>query len=336
MNEATSEEDFINLFDKPTETPKGDEGAKPEDTQDTSEPAKPLQESAEEPEGQPDAEPESTTEADDEDVEGDDPETDDQPADEELEAQPDEGKFYDLPDGSKVTFAQLRDGYMREQDYSKKTEELSQQRKAYESEVTTIRQRSLEGLEAVQKRFAAFDPETRLLAELREAYDIGDNETANSLRWQLQDVREAKNQLDQAIAWEKEQSETKQTEAEKQKNEAYLKEQRSLLAEKMPILAKEEGRKKFEGAVNKAMSKVGMKPEDVETPDHRQAMLAYYAGLYLQSLDNKPKVSEALKGKAVSPKAPARKQKSTPYSSAIEKLNSNPNDKDSFVELFAS
>jgi hypothetical protein len=118
-------------------------GEEPAETTDNGDPAsEPQQDNAQAPEGQPEAEPDGQNEETNE-AEGDEPEAEGESLDSEQEAEIDEEEAeeapqtqaFELPDGTKVEQKELLDGYLRQSDYSRKTQELAQQRQQFEQSI---------------------------------------------------------------------------------------------------------------------------------------------------------------------------------------------------------
>ncbi len=312
-DEAVTIADLATVFDSPAPVEKEENKGDPA--------PEPRQDSAESPDGQPEKEPEGESEAD---AEADEVEADAGSDEASVDDEP-EGRFYKLPDGQKVTLKELKEGHLRQQDYSRKTQEVAELRKAQETEFQAIRQQQVAALEALLRERQAFNPLTHLHAQLKEAVEIGDSDTANELRWAIQSEEKKQAQLHQAMEWEKEQAKI----AEEKTTIAFVQSQRAALHEKMPLLKTEEGRKQFIDIANKAIRSVGYTEEEIKAkgaPDHREAILAYKAGKYDEMLKSKPKVAEALKGKAVAPKSSARPAPKGANDDALNQLRKNPND----------
>lgn len=282
--------------------------SKSETPKDKGEPAKPQPESAPNPEGEPisepDAEildePDAKTDAKAEVEAADEATDDDEPSEDIFEVK--------LPDGKaeKLTKKQLLEGYLRQSDYSRNMNAEADKRKGWEAESAQIRQHQVAVLNALVERYHQDSPVARLTAKMKEAEEIGDDATALKLRLDIQDTQKAMEQNQRALAWEQEQDRIKAENTSKQ----YVAEQSEQLRARLPWIEKPEGQKKFQSTISKAMDKLGYTPEEISEisrrPNHKQAIAHYYAGKYLESLDSKPAVATALKGKAVAPSTGAR------------------------------
>lgn len=273
-----------------------------------SDPAPSQQDDAELPEERPLEDSESIDEAiieDDElEIDGEAQEADDD------KEEATEVKSFKIPqpDGTvkKVTAEEFNASFIPKSEFTRKTQEISEQRKAFDREAQQFRQQQIAVLEALQSNYQSqANPLVAMQQQLQEANEIGDVETVLRLRLDMQDEQKRQEQVANALAWEKAQT-TQQQQAE---DAQYIAEQSQKLREKVPFLSKPEGAEKFTKAVNKAMAKVGFTEAELaemKRPDHRNAMLAYYAGKYLETFEAKPAVANALRGKAVAPTSGAR------------------------------
>lgn len=258
---------------------------------------------------------------------------------EEIEAT--EAKAFEvpMPDGTvkKVTAEEFNASYIPKAEFTRKTQEIAEQRKAFEQESQSFRQHQIAVLQALQDTYQSqANPLVTMQRQLQEANEIGDVETVLRLRLDMQDEQKRQEQISNALAWEKAQDAQRQQQDDSQ----FIAEQSKMLREKVPFLSKPEGAEKFTKLANKAMTKVGFTESDLaemKRPDHRNAMLAYYAGKYLETLEAKPAVASALKGKAVSPSPSARMTNTkTGINAAFSKFDKNPNAEGSLAGIFAN
>jgi hypothetical protein len=306
-------------------------------------PAQPQQDTAEKPEEQPAVDsPVNDDEAEGEIVEGEEPaaEPEAEGTDEATEPQEPKGHYnVTNPDGttSKVSFDELKSGYLRQADYSRKAQEVAEQRKAVVAEAEHGRQQTIQVLTALQHMQQKYNPVNILQARLNEAKEIGDSDTVNLILHQIRDVKEEIRNVDNALRWEQDQASTQKTEQEKVETQSFLKEQKEALYTRFPSLDKPEGQKKFNDTVVKAMQKLGRNPADVKKPYAADAAAYYYAGKYFESLDAKPQVAEKLKGKAVMPKPGGRNSdaKGAKLNAAFDQFNKTPS-RDSLAALIGA
>lgn len=259
--------------------------------------------------------------------------TDDE--DGEKSAKEDEAFEIQLPDGSveKVVLDELKKGYQRQSDYTRKQTEFAEQRKAWEAEVKQVKQQELQVLTALNQRYAQLDPVGILESQRQHAESIGDTAEVNRL-----DIAIMKTQQQlQAMKADQERLENE----EKANKDAFIRttlaEEHKKLAEKLPGFADPAKREQYKSTIASALKKVGYAESDIANlGDHRAATVAYYAGKYLETLDAKPKVAEALKGKAVAPTPGARKAdggRSSKIEAANHQLSKNPRSLDAFGSL---
>lgn len=291
----------------------------------------PQQDNAENVEAQPQADAEAI------EVEGDESEAqaEDEGTSEEVQ-EPVQAQAVEINvDGQtlKLTPDEVAAGYLRQQDYSRKTQALAENVRAFEAEAAQIKQHQLATLEALNKRFQELDPVGLLTQEYRRALSEGDTEAALLAKDRAEQLKAEQDAVRQVL--EAEQSTKAQM--SQQEAQAFIQKESAALFEKMPFLSDEKRLKGFQEAVNTACEKVGYSKEELaamDKPDHRQAMLAYYAGQYLKSLDNKPQVAQAIKGKVVSPNPTPRGQK-TGYNAALQTLKSNTRSVDALAQALA-
>ena len=143
---------------------------------------------------------------------------------------PDEAEqFFDI-DGNQVSLSELRSGYLRQADYTKKTQEIAEQRKAYQEaqfDKHQLRQEALQGIEALKQQMAI---EFRQI-EMPDWDFLVENDPAEFQRqqyiWQkreasVRQMYEAEMALrTQAEAYEKEQHQLALQESQKQFLQKY-------------------------------------------------------------------------------------------------------------------
>lgn len=243
---------------------------------------------------------------------------------------------FDLPDGSKVEKDELVSGYMRQADYTRKTAELAEQRKQGEQQVQEQNAQVAQVLDALVERYQAFDPRAPYIQALQAAEADGDTELATQLNGHIQALTSEIDRFEKAKQYEDEQKGNKSKQSLEQRK-AY---ERDALFEKMPELRKPEKVKEFQQDTTNALKRFGYSDDEIanmEAPDHRDAMAYYYAEKYFKSLKSTPKVSEKLKGKAVTPKSQPRKaEKNSSKQSAEAKFKRNPNAEGSLAGVLQS
>jgi len=242
-----------------------------------------------------------------------------------------------LPDGqtAKVPLKELQDGYTRQADYTRKTAEIAETRKAFEAEAENYRNQTISNLQALNQRYEQLNPVALLQQQRQNALELDDFAEVIRLDDAIKNTEKMVENSRLALNWELEQKEKLAQEA---KN-TFIAEQREALKQKMPFLSDEKRAQDFSKSLNFALKEVGYTEQElasIDAPDHKQAMLAYYAGKYLEGLKSKPAVVEAMKGKFVSPTPTSRKPASSSNTNeALEILNKNPNSLTGLAGLFA-
>lgn len=319
--------------------PKAEAEAKPI----PSDPEEPHPDTAKNPDGEPaKQEPEGTDdEAKKPEAEGEEPEAKEIEADsEEATEAAEPTKLFNvpMPDGTtqKVTFKEMREGYLRQSDYSRKSNEFSAEKESFARESEQIRQRQLAVLEATEQRFQQLDPVAILKGQLKQAQEMGDTEEVLRLRLDIQETERVVEQNRRAAEWERHQNEQQKQQELTQKQTR----ERELLRQKVPELATKEGKDKFLTLANKALEKSGFSKDEIAEMsqlDHRWAIIAHGYGKYLTQLEQRPKIAEAIQGKAVTLKQPGARQsdaKGTAMAEATRQFNKNPNAEGSLAGFF--
>lgn len=306
-----------------------------------SDPAPSQQDDAELPEERPLEDSESNDDTIIQDDESEDDGEAQETADDTEEDQTPQPKSFEipLPDGTvkKVTAEEFNANYVPKSEFTRKTQEIADQKRVFEQESQQVRQQQIAVLQALTDKYqTTANPLVYMQQQLQEANEIGDVETVLRLRLDMQDEQKRQEQVANALAWEKAQNAQQQQAEEAQ----YIAEQSQKLREKVPFLSKPEGAEKFTKAVNKAMAKVGFSEAELaemKRPDHRNAMLAYYAGKYLETFEAKPATANALRGKAVAPTPSARNGNAkTGLNAAMSNFDKNPKAEGSVAGIFAT
>lgn len=240
-------------------------------------------------------------------------ETDEESTDEEAEPDDDQDEGEDdgedeeveqkvaLADGSEVTLEELRAGYERTQDYTRKTTELSERSKALETRLTEVNTIAQAIAEFVQKNSPA-KPDVQLAYTDPQGFSIAQAEYEHG----QQVLGEILAAADQAQS-------NQQTFTDEQ-YKAYLQKEHQTLIEKQPELADKTKRDAFYDAANKAAMAVGFSEKEIKSgTDHRLFILAHQAALYQKAQAEKAATKKKVTEKVREAKKPARKrQKASP------------------------
>jgi hypothetical protein len=253
------------------------------------------------------AEPEDDGQTEQADAEGESPADDEQPDD--APAQP---RKLRVPKGDgefdEVTEDEAVKGYLRQQDYTRKTQTLAEQRKAHEAEANAVRAErqqyadSLKQLEAAIKAQVPAEPDWAKLQQ--------DKPDEFAVTW---------------AAWHRHKEEMSAFEAERKRAEdAVLKDQfeamrkrvdeeQGKLVEAIPAWQDADVRKKELTEIKEFAKKAGYSDEELsQVVDHRVITLLRKAYLYDKAQDAAPKVRAKIEQAKVVP--PGTGQKKTPVS----------------------
>ena len=295
-NIETSVDEALGEFMDGLKTP-SDPEPQPDNAQEPVEqPAEETEEAQAEPEEAKDSTEEHEADEVDEDAEVEEAEASE--GGEETEAKPVTIEI----DGEKLSVDEVKSGYLRQSDYTRKTAELAQERES----LGQIKQQQVQLLTALEQQLREAGPLGYLQQQMQEAQEIGDTDQVNNLRWAIQDEQNRLSQVQNALRYEM--NERQQIEA--QQNQAHTAEriqaEREALFKAEPMLSDAKGQEKFKANMERGLKEIGVDPSEVMFPDHKHARLAYYAGLYFANREKAPQAAKALKGKAVMPSPKGR------------------------------
>jgi len=185
-----------------------------------------------------------------------------------------------------VTLDELRNGYSRDADYRQKTEELSHQRKQFQSESEKQRQDYSQKLNELNQRLAVAQQDLNAeinSADLDKLYDEDPTEAAR-LERKLKKKQDALNQSLQ------------QTQAEqKQQFESYLKDQQRKLVSKMPEFSDPSKASNLKANMKSTLNNYGFNDQEVaQVYDHRIVMLVNDAMKYRSMQKSKPNIAKKI------------------------------------------
>jgi hypothetical protein len=240
----------------------------------------------------------------------------------------------ETPEGVvKVNEQELKQSYFRQSDYTRKTQELAQARMQQEGDFLAQTTAIIEKYSPLTQLEAN---RNHILAQAKEAYEIGDNETLTARRLDLRDIDDAINSTKQEIdtllkakQWHDEQISAQQLSAEREK-----------ILTAIPELKNPEKAKEFQTLTYNALSKVGYSPDDMENMtkkvDARQAQLAYYAGKYFEMQNKAPEVAKNVADKIVTPKPSASSTSSDRLTNTLTKLKQNPSNENAMRDFLGA
>lgn len=215
-------------------------------------------------------------------------ETDDEPNDE-----PETPKTFRLKvngEEVEVTLDELQKGYSRTADYTRKTQELANQRKAAEAEFQAVRaerqrySQTLTQLEQIVQQSAGAEPDWETLS--REDPEEFNRQFA---------VHQLKKQRLDAIREEQNRVAAQEQAAQREERQKYLAEQRDLLLEKIPAWKDDAVAKREKAEIVAYTKEQGFSDADLaQITDHRALLMLRKAMLYDKAQKNKPNVQKKI------------------------------------------
>lgn len=240
------------------------------------------------------------TPADDDDAD-EDGQSDDEPDDEDdtdddepLAAIKDDAVIK-LPNGESVTFGEAKSGYLRQADYSRKTQELGNQRRDLEALATNVSQ-AVDAIAGHLQKTLPPEPDPQLAitnpneyTRKKALHDHAMSQIAKVLET-AKPAKEAVNNLTQ-----QQHDERKHAELTK-------------LAQDFPQIRTQDGFKTFFDTTSEVAKQLGYSDEEIgNATDHRLFKLAHFARLGMQAEAAKAKAKDKVKNSP--PVAPAKRQK---------------------------
>jgi len=185
-----------------------------------------------------------------------------------------------------VTLDELRNGYSRDADYRQKTEELSHQRKQFQSESEKQRQDYSQKLNELNQRLSAAQQDLNAeinSADLDKLYEEDPTEAARVER----KLKKKQDALNQSI---------QQTQAEqKQQFETFLQDQQRKLVSKMPEFSDPTKASSLKANMKSTLNNYGFNDQEVaQVYDHRIVMLVNDAMKYRSMQNSKPNIAKKI------------------------------------------
>jgi DNA repair exonuclease SbcCD ATPase subunit len=185
-----------------------------------------------------------------------------------------------------VTLDELRNGYSRDADYRQKTEELSNQRKNFQSESEKQRQDYSQKLNELNQRLSTAQQDLNAeinSADLDRMYEEDPTEAARVER-KLKKKQDALNQsLQQAQAEQKEQF------------SSFLQDQQRKLVSKMPEFSDPAKASNLKANMKSTLNNYGFNDQEVaQVYDHRIVMLVNDAMKYRSMQNSKPNIAKKI------------------------------------------
>ena len=185
-----------------------------------------------------------------------------------------------------VTLDELRNGYSRDADYRQKTEELSHQRKQFQSESEKQRQDYSQKLNELNQRLSTAQVDLNAeinSADLDKLYEEDPTEAARVER-KLKKKQDALNQSLQ------------QTQAEqKEQFSSFLQDQQRKLVSKMPEFSDPAKASSLKANMKSTLNNYGFNDQEVaQVYDHRIVMLVNDAMKYRSMQNSKPNIAKKI------------------------------------------
>ena len=249
----------------------------------------PQQEESQEEQPQEQEIKEEETEAESQDEAEDETSEDVSQDEEQIETQEKQDSTYKVKVAGQefeVTLDELRNGYSRDADYRQKTEELSYQRKQFQSESEKQRQDYSQKLNELNQKLSAAQVDLNAeinSADLDKLYDEDPTEAARVER-KLKKKQDALNQSLQ------------QTQAEqKQQFETFLQDQQKKLVSKMPEFSDPAKASTLKANMKNTLNNYGFNDQEVaQVYDHRIVMLVNDAMKYRNMQNSKPNIAKKI------------------------------------------
>lgn len=229
-----------------------------------------------------------------------------------------EDPIVELSDGTRLKFSELRDGYLRQSDYTKKTQTLAEERKSAQAQQTVLSEQAsllhsaYEQVQTVLSNLLPPEPDFSLLQTdpTRYAQEKALREAAVGELQRLNQVRE---QTQQQLAQQRENQMTH-----------YVQDEQRKLVEAMPALKDDAKKAEFERSIAAAVKEFGFEEGEVgEVYDHRLLMMAHYARLGKVAESNRSKARKAVAGavrKGPAPKTNASTRSAASQDQAMSRL----------------
>lgn len=247
--------------------------------------------------------------SEDPDAEKPAPAEDEQPDEELADADEDAGVFVDL-DGEKLSIAELKAGYYRQKDYTHKTTEVAQERKAVEAVKATLAERETV-LETALNNLSAY-LQAAIPPEPPAALAYSDPGKHYAMQMDRQRIIAELNNL---VAMRDPVDQTKQAQTQAEIKQ-YRDREQAALVKAMPALADPVRKTAFDQSVRAAAKAFGFADDEIaQVADHRVLQLVHYARLGKKAEENRKNAQQRVDTKVETPKA-ARAKSAPPRADA--------------------
>jgi len=185
-----------------------------------------------------------------------------------------------------VTLDELRNGYSRDADYRQKTEELSNQRKQFQSESEKQRQDYSQKLTELNQMMSIAQQQLNEEANQVDLEKLYEDDPSEAMRIERR-MKKKQEKLDQAM----QQSQAEQ----KQQFESFLQDQQTKLVAKMPEFSDPQKASQLKASMKNTLTNYGFNNQEIaQVYDHRIVMLVNDAMKYRNMQSSKPGLAKKI------------------------------------------
>ena len=215
-----------------------------------------------------------------------------------------------LADGTKAKVADLAKGYLRQEDYSRKTQEIANTRKQFSEKVQTF-DRTVQVFVDHLSSMVPEPPPPALALTNPGQY------TAKKAQYEAA-MDQVKALMESAQA-----AKTMQDTLSKEDRASMLAEENRALAQRFPETATQAGRQKFFNDVAEVASSIGYSMEELgQVSDHRLFALAHYAKLGMKAEQSQKVAAQKVqKAPPVAPRKPGQTAAKSGNAEAMKRLS---------------
>ena len=185
-----------------------------------------------------------------------------------------------------VTLDELRNGYSRDADYRQKTEELSNQRKQFQSESEKQRQDYSQKLTELNQMMSIAQQQLNEEANQVDLEKLYEDDPSEAMRIEHR-MKKKQEKLDQAM--QKSQAE------QKQQFDSFLQDQQTKLVAKMPEFSDPQKASQLKASMKNTLTNYGFNNQEIaQVYDHRIVMLVNDAMKYRNMQSSKPGLAKKI------------------------------------------
>jgi len=185
-----------------------------------------------------------------------------------------------------VTLDELRNGYSRDADYRQKTEELSNQRKTFQSESEKQRQDYSQKLNELNQMMSIAQQQLNEEANQVDLEKLYEDDPSEAMRIEHR-MKKKQEKLDQAM--QKSQAE------QKQQFDSFLQDQQTKLVAKMPEFNDPQKASQLKSSMKTTLTNYGFNNQEIaQVYDHRIVMLVNDAMKYRNMQSSKPGLAKKI------------------------------------------